>query len=271
MTRLFKRMHKKAAMSPGTVEYVGEKKTENVLIHLLAYDGTALSEKDIASAADCVSYRESSQVSWIDITGLHDTDFLQELGELYNLHPLMLEDIVNAHQRPKLEDYEDYVYIVLKMLYFNEEDNMISAEQISIVLGQHYVLTFQERPGDVFEPVRDRLRKDKGRIRKLGPDYLAYALIDAIVDNYFGILEKFGEQIEALEDPLLEHPTPDLLENVHEIKREMILIRKSIYPLREVAASLERGESRLIKKSTSVYFRDVYDHTIQVIDAVESF
>jgi magnesium transporter len=271
MTRFFKRLQKKVALMPGTVEYAGEKKVEKVVISVIDYDDKTLKEKEYPSVEDCFPYRDSSQVSWIDITGLHETDILKQLGERYELHPLVLEDIVNTHQRPKVEDYGDYLFIVLRMLSYDEEDKMITSEQFSIVLGPRYVLTFQERVGDVFDPVRERIRQAKGRIRLSGPDYLAYALIDAIVDNYFAILEKFGEQIEALEEPLLEHPTPALLEDLHEIKREMIFIRKAIYPLREVALALERGDSKLIKKGTSVFLRDVYDHTIQVIDAVESF
>ncbi len=271
MTRFFKRIQKKVALTPGTVEYAGEKKVEKVAISVIDYDGAALEEHKAVSVENCYQYKDTSRVSWIDITGLHETGILTQLGEHFGLHPLVMEDIVNTHQRPKIEDYDDYIFIVLRMLYYSEEDNMISSEQISLILGPQYVLTFQEREGDVFEPVRERIRKAKGRIRHSGPDYLAYALIDAIVDNYFAILEKFGEQIEALEEPLLEDPTPSLLENIHEIKREMIFIRKAIYPLREVAAAMERGDSKLIKKGTTIFLRDVYDHTIQVIEAVESF
>jgi len=271
MTRFFKRLQKKVALTPGTVEYTGEKKVEKVAISVFDFDEKTLDEKILPSAESCFPYRDSPQVSWIDVTGLHETDMLQQLGQHFGLHPLVLEDIVNTHQRPKMEDYEDYIYIVVKMLYSNPEENMITAEQISIVLGGNFVLTFQEREGDVFDPVRDRIRRSKGRIRTLGPDYLAYALIDAIVDNYFAILEKFGEQVEEMEELLLENPDPSQLEKLHIVKREMIFLRKSIYPLREVIASLERGDSTLIKKGTIIFLRDVYDHTIQVIDAVESF
>jgi magnesium transporter len=271
MTRFFKRLQKKLALSPGTVEYAGEQKMEKAAISIIDYNEKMLDEVEAAAAEDCFPYRDSSQVSWIDVCGLHETDILEKLGDRFALHPLVLEDIVNTNQRPKIEDYEDYLFIVLKMLYFDEDTSMISAEQISIILGRNFVFTFQEKQGDVFDPVRERIRKAKGRIRKMGPDYLAYALIDAIVDNYFVILEKFGEQVEELEEPLLENPAPFQLEQIHVIKREMIFLRKSIYPLREVAASLERGDTKLIKKGTTIFLRDVYDHTVQVIDAVESF
>ena len=271
MTRFFKRMQKKVALPPGTIEYAGAKKTERIILTVIDYDKDTLRDQELTSAEECYPLRDSRTVSWLDITGLHDTETLKQIGDHFGLHPLVMEDIVNTHQRPKIEDYEDYIYIVLKMLYYNKEKNQISSEQISIVLGLHYVLTFQESAGDVFHPVRERIRRSKGRIRGEGPDYLAYALLDAIVDNYFAILETFGEQIDSLEDPLLQHPTPQLLERIHQVKREMIYLRKSTYPLREVIGALERGESKLVRKSTAIFFRDVYDHTIQVIDGVESF
>jgi magnesium transporter len=187
------------------------------------------------------------------------------------LHPLLLEDIVNTKQRPKLEDYGGYFFIVLKMLHYHEEENRLEVEQASFIVGPNYVISFQEKVGDFFEGVRDRLRSAKGRLRKCGTDYLFYALIDAIVDSYFIILEKLGEKIEALEERLLESAEPESLQTIHALKREMIRLRKSVWPLREVISSLRKGESKLVKKSTEVFFRDVYDHTIQVVDTIESY
>ncbi len=270
MPRFFKRVHKKVALPPGTIEYTGEKKVEEITISALDYDQTEFEEKQLVEVEECFTYRDTRRVSWININGLHDTELLKKVGDHFNLHPLVLEDIVNTHQRPKIEDHNDYLYIVVRMLYHDTEQNQVVSEQISIVLGSKYVLSFQERHGDVFNPVRERIRNPKGRFRKFGPDYLAYALIDAVVDHYFLILEKFGEQIETLEQNLLEAPSPELLEQIHQVKREMIFLRKSVWPLREVVNELERGESKLVHKNMKVFLRDVYDHTIQVMDAVES-
>jgi magnesium transporter len=196
---------------------------------------------------------------------------IEQLGKHFSLHPLLLEDILHTEQRPKMEDFGEYLFFVLKMLYLEEGRHEILAEQVSLILGSNFVISFQEREGDVFKYVRERIRNSKGRIRKVGADYLAYALIDAIVDNYFIILERLGETIEELEEELVTNPVSDTLQTIHHLKREMIFLRKSVWPLREVISALERGESPLIQESTGVYLRDLYDHTIQVIDSVETF
>ena len=196
---------------------------------------------------------------------------IEQVGNSFNVHPLVLEDIANTVQRPKMEDFDDYIFVVLRMLRFDEKDDETKTEQISILLGPDFVISFQEREGDVFDIIRERLRNNKGKIRKMGADYLAYSLIDAIVDNYFVILEKRGETIEEMEDKLVTNPTSETLQALHDLKREMIFLRKSVWPLREVISRLERSESPLINKSTFVYLRDVYDHTIQVMDSVDTF
>jgi magnesium transporter len=197
-------------------------------------------------------------------------ELIEKMGAHFGLHPLILEGIANTQQRPKLEDLTDYIFVVLKMLYMEETDDSVIAEQVSLVVGSNFVISFQEREGDVFEQIRERIRNAKGRIRKMGSDYLGYALIDAIVDNYFLVLEKLGDKVEALEDELLPNPRPDTLPSIQGLKRALISLRRSVWPLREVVNGLERGESALIKKATRVYLRDVYDHTIQVIDTVEA-
>jgi magnesium transporter len=207
----------------------------------------------------------------MNVDGLHQVEILEKLGECYGLHPLVLEDILNTDQRPKMEDYGEYIYIVLKALDYNDKSNEIETEQISLILGSNFVFSFQEREGDTFDPIRERIRNGKGRIRSMGADYLAYALVDSIVDNYFIILEKLGEKIEFLEDKLVSHPTPETLQTIHHLRREMIFLRKAVWPLREVINSLERGESSLVKESTRLYLRDVYDHTIQTIDTIETY
>jgi len=193
------------------------------------------------------------------------------MGNHFNIHPLVLEDIANTGQRPKMEDFVDYIFIVLKMLYYDDKENETKAEQVSVVLGSNFVISFQESEGDVFDPIRERIKSDRGRIRKMGADYLAYALIDTIVDNYFAILEKLGEKIEDIEDELVTNPALETLQTIHRLKREMIFLRKSVWPLREVISRLERWESPLINKSLDIYLRDVYDHTIQVVDSIETF
>jgi magnesium transporter len=196
---------------------------------------------------------------------------LEKLGAAFELHPLVLEDILNTEHRPKCEDCDDYFFIVLKMLSLDDGTEEIRAEQVSIILGPAYVLSFQEREGDVFDGVRQRIHNGKGRLRALGPDYLAYALIDSVVDSYFAILEKIGDRIEALEEELIVDPDPTTLQKIHRFKRQMILLRKSVWPLREIVGELQREESPLIRASTGIFLRDVYDHTIHVVDTVETF
>jgi magnesium transporter len=210
-------------------------------------------------------------VTWINIDGLHQLDIIEKVGQHFNIHPLVLEDIVNTGQRPKTEEFEDVIFVVLKMLHYNENSEKITSEQFSLVLGSNFLITFQEIQGDVFRTVRERIRKSKTRIRKAGCDYLAYALIDAIVDHYFVILEALGDKIEDIETQLLDNPTRDTLEIIHEMKREMIYLRKQIWPIRELINSLVKGESSLINESTRLFFRDIYDHTIQIIDTIESY
>jgi magnesium transporter len=271
MPRFFRKTHEKLAQPPGTVEFLGERKVEHITLSVIDYDQERLEEKDVENVEECFRYRDTKQISWVNVNGLHDTEIIKKLGDHYGLHPLILEDIVHAHQRPKVEDYEDYIFVVARMLHYAPGHTEVKAEQLSIVIGPNYVLSFQERPGDVFDPVRQRIRNPEGRFRRLGPDYLAYALLDAIVDDYFVMLEQFANEIEGLEDELVQQPTPELLERIHHVKRETIFLRSAVGPLREVVASLERGDSKIITKDTAVFYRDVYDHTIQAIDAVNAF
>jgi len=271
MPKPIKKRSKKVGLPPGTLVHIGEKKSEKTKITILNYDELHVQEKEIKTVDECFPFKDEPTVTWINVDGLHQVEILEKLGEGFGLHPLVLEDILNTDQRPKMEDYGDYIYIVLKLLYHNNKSNEIAAEQISLILGSNFVISFQEKEGDVFNPIRERIRNGKGRMRKMGADYLAYALLDSVVDNYFIILEKLGEKIEFLEEELVTNPTPKTLHELHHLKREMIFVRKSVWPLREVISSLERGESSLIKETTRIYLRDVYDHTIQVIDTVETF
>ncbi len=228
-------------------------------------------EREIKILSDAIPFDSQSPVNWLNINGSHEIDHLEEIGSLLNIHPLVLEDILNTNQRPKVEDYDEYLFIELNMLSWNAELSQVDAEQISLLLGENYLITFHEQEKDVFDPVRKRIREGKGRLSKGGPDYLAYSLIDAVVDNYFIVLENLGEQIEDLEEELVTEPDPGTLHAIHDLKRELIFLRKSVWPLREVISSLERGESRLFKETSLIYLRDAYDHIIQIIDTVETF
>jgi len=270
--RLVKKRSKKAGLSPGSLVYIGEKKAEAIHINIMDYDELSFNEKEIKAVEDCFPFKDKPTVTWINIEGLQDTQLIQKLGDYFHLHPLILEDIVNTDQRPKIEDLNDYLYIVLKMITYDDSLEDIVIEQVSLVLGKNFVISFQEGiKGDIFDPLRDRIRTDKGKIRKMGSDYLAYGLMDAIVDNYFFILEKIGDKIEDLEDELIANPTKETLQIIHKLKRKLIFLRKSVWSLREVINTLVRGDSSLIQDSTDIYFRDIYDHTIQVIDTIETF
>lgn len=271
MTREEARRSEKAGLSPGTLMYVGDKKVEKPRITVIDYDTAGFLEKEVSSVEECFPFKETATVTWINVDGVRDASVIDKLGGLFDIHPLVLEDIMTTTQRPKTEDLGGAVFVVLRMIEYDEKCSEMTADQLSLILGPNYVLTFQETPGDCLGPVRERIRGGKGRIRRLGPDYLAYAVIDAVVDNYFFVLEKLGEKIDGLEERLIAEPRRELLHEIHALKREMIGLRKSVWPLREVISGLERSESPLIRKSTGVFLRDVYDHSIQVIDTVESF
>ncbi len=261
----------KAGLPPGSMVYVGSKAPTPTKITLFDYEPDNYVETIIADIDECTAFRGKKSNTWINVDGLRDTDLLAKLDSLFGVHPLVLEDIVNTDQRPKMEDYESYIYVVLKMLYFNpaKSPDMI-AEQLSLVIGSNYVLSFQEEEGDYFHNIRERIRKDKGRLRRMGPDYLAYVLLDTIVDNYFVVLEKFEEDIGRIEERLMKGIRVEASE-IHYLKRRLIFLRKQVSPVRELVGALQRSESRLINKNTAIYYRDLYDHIINVIDTIESF
>jgi magnesium transporter len=269
--KLYKRSSKKAGLSPGTLVHIGEKKTEEVNISMIDYDESQIQEKDAATVGECLPFKEKPTVTWINVSGIHDVTVIEEFGKAFNIHPLLLEDIVHSDQRPKLEDYDDYLFLVLRMLRYDEAKEELQSEQVSLILGPNFVITFQEREGDVFDAVRARIRNGKGKIRKMGCDYLTYALIDSVVDNYFLVFEKYGEKIEVLQEEVLSKPTPETLQVIQRTKRDMIFLRKSVWPLREAINALQRGESSLVTDNVNIYLRDVHDHTIQVIDTIETF
>ena len=271
MAKLITERAKKVGLPPGTLVHVGEKPGAEVRITVLDYSESQFEEKEVQNVEECLPFRDRPTVTWINVDGIHQVDVIERLGKQFDLHPLLLEDIAHTTQRPKTEDYGDYVFSVVRMLYYDPSEDEIRAEQVSLIIGPNFVLSFQERQGDVFEEIRDRIRTGKGRIRKMGADYLVYALIDAVVDNYFLILEGVGERIEELEDKLLSDVSPAARHEIHRMKRSALFLRKAVWPLREVISSLSRGESPLVKQATLPYLRDAYDHTIQVIDTIESF
>ena len=271
MVKLTRKRSKKIGLPPGTMVYTGERKLENVNISSLDYDHEKYSLVHLKSIEESFPFKDTPTVTWLNINGLHDIELLEKLGKHFNIHHLILEDILNTDQRPKVELFEDYLYIVLKMISFNEEKNELDIEQISLVVGENFVITFQEREGDIFDPVRERLKANKGRIRKSGPDYLAYALLDIVIDHYFLVLEKLGEQLENLDNRVISNPDQALVQEIQHLKRELIYLRKSVWPLREVINNLMREETDLISEHTLPYLRDLYDHTIQVIDTVETY
>ena len=272
MRRLFRNSAKKVGLPPGTLVHVGQRKADAIAITTIEYDETQLWQGEPVDLGRVAVPKDRPTVTWISVGGLHDVDAVGTLGERFGLHPLVVEDILNTGQRPKVEDYGEYIFVALRSFYHLDEDSgEPEVEQICLVLGPNYVLSFQERAGDEFDPVRDRIRSSKGRIRGAGADYLAYALIDLLVDQYFVVLERFGDRIESLEEELIAEPATETLHAIYHLKREMALLRKSVWPLREVIGTLERSESPLMDASTGLYLRDAYDHTIQVIDAVETF
>lgn len=265
----------KVGLPPGTLVHIGQRRTEAVSIRMIEYDSESLEEKELASIEECVPYLDTPRPTWVDVVGLHEVEIVQKIGERYGFHPLMLEDVVNTEQRPKIEDYGKHVFIVLKMLHYDSGSRRFDPEQVSLVVGENFLISFQERQTDLFRAVLERLRTGKGRLRRMGVDYLAYALMDAVVDVYFLVQEAFGDRLDAIEEDLFTGSDPRriraALGEIHALKRQMIEIRKSIWPLRDVVASLFRGESKLVHLETRVYFRDVYDHTVQVIEMLDAY
>jgi magnesium transporter len=261
----------KLGLPPGSLIFVGEQKTDSVVLAVSNYDLDRFEEKPAASIEDCLSFRDLPSTTWIHVCGLHRPDIIASLGQCYGIHHLFLEDILNTSQRPKMEDLEDGLFIVMKSFTLNGEDETTAAEQISFILGKNYVISLQEGNADIFEPVRTRLRSAHGRIRSLGPDYLLYALMDTVVDHYFSVLEVLGEHIEVLEDELLTDHARETLPRVHRLRRELLFLKKMAWPLREVINAMLRIETGLIQQTTQFYIRDLYDHIIQVVDTLENY
>lgn len=269
MGRLVRRAVKKPGLSPGTLVHTGVRKVDQVRVTYLDFDAQNVSEAETATIDACFPFKHTPTVTWVNVDGLHDVELVRQAGEHFGWHPLLMEDIVGTGQRAKVEEYEDYLFVVLPMLEWNAEHHLVEQEQLSLVLGKGYVFTFQERAGDAFDPIRERIRAAKGRLRTRGADYLAYTLIDAVVDQYFQVLERIGDHTERLEERVLAEPDQRTMIELHALKRELIGIRKVVWPMRDVTAQMVRDEEDMFTPETELFLRDVHDHTVQVVESVE--
>lgn len=262
----------KTGMPPGKLVYIGKERNESpVHVTVIDYDETNFSERKISKIEDAFPYKDTGTSTWINIDGLHRTEIIEQIGKAYDVHSLFLEDIVNTNQRPKLEEGKENIFIVFKMLEYDGQSKSVNVEQISLVLGKNYVLSFQENIGDIFDSVRTRLRNPDSRIRKYGSDYLVYALMDKVIDNYFLIMEQIGEEVESLENQSEKIQNTKFVQQISQLKREIMILRRTIWPIREVINDLLRSEVKEIKPETLLFYRDLYDHTVQVMDAIETY
>jgi magnesium transporter len=266
--KLVQKRSKKTGLPPGTLVHIGEQKAAHVTIAVFRYNGAGCEERQ-AEQPDLLAPPADESVVWINVSGVHKMEVLETLGKQFVLHPLLLEDVANTDQRPKLDDYETYFFLVMKMLSLTVAKE-IAVEQVSLVLGRNYVISFQENGTDVFQPVRDRLRGGKGRLRQSGADYLLYALVDAIVDQYFAVLESMGEKIEALQHTVVDDPKPETLNDIHALKSQLLFLRRAVWPLRDVMNNLSRTDCPFLQEATKLFFRDVYDHVVQIVDTIET-
>jgi magnesium transporter len=262
--------YSKPGTLPGTLD-IGDNAPLPTIV-LIDYNEANVTRMQIATPEECAAYLDTESVSWVDVQGLGSEEILQRLGKVFSLHPLVLEDVVNVPQRPKVEEYENQLVIIARMVMCPHQKAGFVTEQVSFILSKHYLLTVQEEPNlDTFNPVRERLRTSKGTIRKHGADYLAYTLIDTIIDGFFPVLEAYGEQIESLEDEVVSNPTHQTLEKIYALKRELLTLRRAIWPQRDAINALIRDGSDLITDEVRIYLRDCYDHAVQVLDMVETY
>lgn len=273
-SKVLKTRGEKAGKAPGSLIYVGEARTAPTRISLIDYDETRFTERTLASADEIRPFAEQSSVTWLNVDDVQEPGLISAFGRVLGFHPLMQEDLLNTDQRPRVEDHGDHLYVVLKMLEWKpgEEgaEGSIDIEQLSLVVGANYVISFQERAGDFFDPIRARIREAVGRARKMGPDYLAYSLLDMVVDHYFLVIERLAERIERLEDEVTGRPARDTLARIQALKREVLFVHKAVWPLREVVASLRHLDTKLIAKGTQIFLRDLQDHVVQVVEGIDT-
>ncbi len=271
MARFIANRDETIGLAPGQLVFVGEKKTDEVQVRLMDYGPETLLEEDLEELEGGEAALHTSTVSWINVNGLHDIERIRRLGTIFGLHPLLLEDILNTGQRPKLDETDAGVFVVLKMLRYDAQAEEVISEQLSLVIGPTWLLTFQERPGDVFEPVRKRIRKVQGRLRVTGVDYLAYALLDTVVDNYIHIIETLGSRVEDLDVAVTTEPDPSILTQIQDLRREMSFMRKSMRPAREAILHLSKLDTDLIKAETGPFLKDLLDNTTQATEAIDTY
>jgi magnesium transporter len=271
MTGTMKMATMKKGLHPGSVIHVGEKKADRVKFTVIDYGRDNFTERECDGVDECLAYADKDSVTWVNVNGLHEPEVMRKIGEHFGIHSLVLEDILDTEKRPELGDYVDFIFIILKMVLVEQESERIDAEQVSLLLCKNTVISFQEGEEDVFEPIRERIRAGKGRIRKAGADYLVYTLADAIVDEYYIVLEAIGELIEDIEDELLEEPSAETLRDIYGLRREIVLLRKYTFPLRELVHKFQISESPMIEHDTQLYIRDLYDHSMQIMDTTESY
>jgi magnesium transporter len=260
---------KRSGLPPGTLEFTGEQRIEQVLVHELHYNTDSFEEGIFDLKKQPQAHPD--QVTWYDLRGLHDVDLIERFGQQFNIHPLVLEDVLNTQQRPKFEEYGDEAFIVINALTYHKADHELVSEQVALYLGKDYLLTFQENADDTFQAVRERLQAGRGRIRTRNSDYLAYALVDNVVDNYFHILDCFEEEMEALEAAINLDPSREVKESIHHLKFQMLALRKSVMPLREAVGKFSRSEIAIMDPSTGLFVRDLYDHVIRIADLIETY
>lgn len=259
-------------MPPGSVIFTGNKKVEKIFVHYLQYDQNTLIEKVLDNHAETVFHTsEENKVDWYDMRGIHDSELIQLLGSVFDIHALILEDIADVHQRPKFEEYEDGVFVSIRALDFDKSNHKVNTEQVTMYFKKGFLVSFQETESDLFDFVRKRIQSGKGKIRQRGSDYLAYAIIDLIVDNYFVVMEDIEEVIESLEDSLINNPDENMKGAIHDLKKELLVLRKSISPLREAVGRFSKSDSPFIDDSINIFIRDLYDHTIQIMDMVDTY
>jgi len=269
MTRLFKKSGQKPGLAPGSIVHIGEINDVSK-IQIINFDKEQIFENEIEKVEECFQFFEKPNVSWINVIGLHQIDIIEKIGKQLKIHPLVLEDIVNTYQQPKIEDYEDYIFIVIKMFRFNQIERELKTEHISLLCGSNFVISFLEKESDVFEPVRTRIREGRRTLRENNSDYLMYALLDAVVDNYFTVLENIGENMEHLEKNILQNPKSTNLTSLHKLQDDLLIIQKSILPLRRSIPAIDHSASSLISKTTRIYLKDVNDHLTQIVDTVDA-
>lgn len=270
LSNLFKRYSRKVGLPPGTLIYVGEERSEPIVINLIEYNESSCRESTIGKYEECKSLNEPNTVTWLHIQGIHEVEHVREMGQHFDIDTLVLEDIMNPTQLPKIEQYDEFIFLIIRTLKFDPDTNNLSEEPINLIVGNNYVISLQESGEGLFQTIKNRIENQQGRIRRMQAGYLAYALIDLIVDNYFVVVEQISDTIELVEEEAIANPTPDVLKRINSIRRQLLLLRKPIIPLRDVISEIQSREIEIFTEDTYPYFNDVYDHILQIIHTLET-